>query len=95
MAFGGEGDIAFTPETDLLFHRDKMLSEHPNGMIIEAFDGLGVFALPKHLFLNRRRQFSIRQRWLQVAARMRFRIGLCAMPSAKRRSFSRSVSATT
>lgn len=41
LLFGGERDIAFGPETDLLFHRDKMLSEHPNGMVIEAFDALG------------------------------------------------------
>ncbi len=41
LLLGGEREIDFAPETDLLFHRDRMLSEHPNGMIVEAFDKLG------------------------------------------------------
>lgn len=41
LSFGGEREIAFNPATDLLFHRDRMLAEHPNGMIVEAFDALG------------------------------------------------------
>ncbi|MFT3730680.1 MAG: L-serine ammonia-lyase [Hyphomicrobium sp.] len=41
LMFAGEREIAFAPETDLLFHRDRMLSEHPNGMVVEAFDKLG------------------------------------------------------
>lgn len=41
LLFGGIREIAFSPETDLLFFRDRMLSEHPNGMTVEAFDELG------------------------------------------------------
>ncbi|MFA5958832.1 L-serine ammonia-lyase [Hyphomicrobium sp.] len=52
LSFGGVREIAFTPETDLLFHRDRMLSEHPNGMTVEAFDKLGAS-------LHRNTYFSI------------------------------------
>lgn len=41
LLFAGKREIGFKPEADLLFHYDQMLSEHPNGMIIEAFDGVG------------------------------------------------------
>jgi L-serine dehydratase len=52
LLLDGEREIAFTPETDLVFHRDEMLSEHPNGMILEAFDALGAS-------LHRNTYFSI------------------------------------
>jgi L-serine dehydratase len=52
LLFGGEREIDFNPESDLLFHRDRMLSEHPNGMIVEAFDTLGAS-------LHRNTYFSI------------------------------------
>ncbi len=29
LNLGGEREITFTPETDLIFHKDQMLSEHP------------------------------------------------------------------
>jgi L-serine dehydratase len=41
LNLGGKREIAFTPETDLIFHRDQMLSEHPNGMVLEAFSASG------------------------------------------------------
>jgi L-serine dehydratase len=41
LALAGRHEIAFAPETDLTFHKDQVLAEHPNGMIIEAFDGAG------------------------------------------------------
>ena len=52
LRLGGERDIAFAPETDLLFHKDQMLIEHPNGMTLEAFDGAGTS-------LHRNTYFSI------------------------------------
>ena len=41
MSFGGKRDIAFAPETDLVLRKDMFLPEHPNGMLLEAFDGAG------------------------------------------------------
>jgi L-serine dehydratase len=38
ILLGGTRVIAFDPLRDLVFRRDEMLSEHPNGMTIEAFD---------------------------------------------------------
>ncbi len=52
LMFGGGREITFVPERDLLFHRSEMLSEHPNGMILEAFDALGAS-------LHRNTYFSI------------------------------------
>ena len=39
LSLGGRHEITFTPETDLVLHRDQFLAEHPNGMVLEAFDG--------------------------------------------------------
>lgn len=33
--------VDFDPVEDLVFHKDKFLAEHPNGMLLEAFDGDG------------------------------------------------------
>ena len=52
LLFCGIREIAFAPETDLLFYRDQVLSGHPNGMVIEAFDRFGVS-------LHRNTYFSI------------------------------------
>jgi L-serine dehydratase len=41
LPLAGKHEIAFAPETDLEFFKDKVLAEHPNGMILEALDGLG------------------------------------------------------
>ena len=41
LLLGGKREIAFEPATDLLFYKDQMLAEHPNGMVLEAFDGAG------------------------------------------------------
>ena len=41
LPLGGRHEVGFAPETDLLFYKDQFLAEHPNGMIIEAFDGAG------------------------------------------------------
>jgi L-serine dehydratase len=41
LHLGGRHDIVFAPETDLLFHKDAFLPEHPNGMELEAFDAAG------------------------------------------------------
>jgi len=52
LPLAGHHEIAFTPETDLRFHKDQFLAEHPNGMVIEAFDDDG-------LSLHRNAYFSI------------------------------------
>ena len=52
LALGGRHEIDFAPETDLVLHRDQFLAEHPNGMILEAFDGAGTS-------LHRNAYFSI------------------------------------
>jgi L-serine dehydratase len=41
LSLGGRHEIAFAPETDLVFLKDQFLPEHPNGMMLEAFDGAG------------------------------------------------------
>lgn len=41
LKFGGGREIAFVPATDLVFHKDKFLSEHPNGMSFEVFGANG------------------------------------------------------
>ena len=41
ILFGGTRAISFTPETDLVLRKDQFLAEHPNGMLLEAFDGAG------------------------------------------------------
>ncbi|MFA5951970.1 MAG: L-serine ammonia-lyase [Hyphomicrobium sp.] len=41
LLLAGRRQIAFSPDTDLTFHKDKVLAEHPNGMTIEAFDENG------------------------------------------------------
>ena len=41
MSLGGERDIAFDTQTDLVLRKDQFLAEHPNGMLVEAFDGTG------------------------------------------------------
>ncbi len=41
MLLAGTRDIAFTPETDLILRKDQFLAEHPNGMLVEAFDAAG------------------------------------------------------
>jgi L-serine dehydratase len=41
LALRGRHEIAFAPELDLLFHKDQFLPEHPNGMVLEAFDSAG------------------------------------------------------
>lgn len=33
--------IAFDPQSDLVFHKDQFLTEHPNGMALAAFDAAG------------------------------------------------------
>jgi L-serine dehydratase len=41
LLLGGRHEVAFTPATDLQFHKEQFLAEHPNGMMIEAFDAAG------------------------------------------------------
>lgn len=41
MQLAGNREIAFSPETDLVLRKDQFLPEHPNGMLLEAFDGAG------------------------------------------------------
>ena len=41
LMLGGTREISFTPQTDLVLRKDQFLSEHPNGMLLEAFDSLG------------------------------------------------------
>ncbi|WP_085314841.1 L-serine ammonia-lyase [Derxia lacustris] len=38
LRLGGWHEIDFDPDTDLLFHKKESLPEHPNGMVLEAFD---------------------------------------------------------
>ncbi|WP_028310559.1 L-serine ammonia-lyase [Derxia gummosa] len=38
LRLGGWHVIDFDPATDLLFHKKETLPEHPNGMVLEAFD---------------------------------------------------------
>jgi L-serine dehydratase len=52
LVLAGRHEIAFAPETDLTFHKDQVLAEHPNGMILEAFDAEGTS-------LHRNAYFSI------------------------------------
>jgi len=42
LKLGGRRDIAFVPATDLILRKDMFLTEHPNGMLLEAFDSNGV-----------------------------------------------------
>jgi L-serine dehydratase len=41
LQLGGDHEIEFAPDRDLLFIKDTFLPEHPNGMVLEAFDGNG------------------------------------------------------
>jgi len=41
LALAGGPDIAFRPDTDLVFHRRKSLPYHPNGMTLCALDETG------------------------------------------------------
>ncbi len=41
LPLGGRHQIRFAPATDLVMHKMEFLSEHPNGMVFEAFDGAG------------------------------------------------------
>jgi L-serine dehydratase len=41
LPLGGTRDIAFAPPSDLVLRKDQFLAEHPNGMLLEAFDGPG------------------------------------------------------
>ncbi|MGE0024951.1 MAG: serine dehydratase beta chain, partial [Hyphomicrobium sp.] len=41
LKLGGQREIAFAPETDLVLNKAEFLPEHPNGMIVEAFDEAG------------------------------------------------------
>lgn len=41
LLLGGRHEIEFSPETDIVMHKSEFLPEHPNGMVLEAFDGLG------------------------------------------------------
>jgi L-serine dehydratase len=50
LLLGGKREIAFAPETDLLFYKDQMLAEHPNGMVLEAFDGAGTLLFSNTYF---------------------------------------------
>lgn len=42
LELGGGPAVAFDPAEDLQFHKDQFLAEHPNGMLLEAFDVEGV-----------------------------------------------------
>ncbi len=42
LRLGGEHEIAFAPEADLQYHKGEFLPEHPNGLVLEAFDSSGV-----------------------------------------------------
>ena len=50
ILFGGTRDIVFTPETDLVLRKDQFLAEHPNGMLLEAFDGAGALVYSNAYF---------------------------------------------
>ena len=41
LPLGGSREIPFDAVTDLLYFKDQVLAEHPNGMILEAFDAEG------------------------------------------------------
>jgi len=41
LFLGGRHEIDFDPATDLMMHKAESLPEHPNGMMLEAFDGAG------------------------------------------------------
>ena len=41
LRLGGRHDIAFACETDLIFYKDQFLPEHPNGLVLEAFNSAG------------------------------------------------------
>jgi L-serine dehydratase len=41
LLLGGRHEIDFDPATDLEMHKAESLPEHPNGMMLEAFDGAG------------------------------------------------------
>jgi L-serine dehydratase len=42
LELGNGPVVAFDPAADLEFHKDQFLAEHPNGMLLEAFDSEGV-----------------------------------------------------
>jgi L-serine dehydratase len=41
LLLGGRHEIDFDPAIDLEMHKAESLPEHPNGMMLEAFDGAG------------------------------------------------------
>src|SRR5262245_56703420 len=41
LLLGGRHEIDFDPAADLEMHKTESLPEHPNGMMLEAFDGAG------------------------------------------------------
>ncbi len=41
LPLGGRHEVDFDPATDLEMHKSEFLPEHPNGMVLEAFDGDG------------------------------------------------------
>jgi L-serine dehydratase len=58
LSLGGRHPIAFQPETDLVLIKSEFLPEHPNGMVLEAFDDAD--ALLHSNMLDRRRRHGPR-----------------------------------
>ena len=51
LMLGGRHAITFVPDADLVMHKTEFLSEHPNGMVLEAFDGSGT-SLHKNAYFS-------------------------------------------
>jgi L-serine dehydratase len=41
LSLAGGRELPFDPGRDLLLHKTEFLPDHPNGIVLEAFDGLG------------------------------------------------------
>jgi L-serine dehydratase len=50
LQFGGAHEIAFSCDTDLLWHKRKSLPQHPNGMRLSAWDATGGLLLEREYF---------------------------------------------
>jgi L-serine dehydratase len=51
LILGGRHAITFVPDADLIMHKTEFLAEHPNGMVLEAFDGAGT-SLHKNAYFS-------------------------------------------
>ena len=51
LLLGGRHEITFVADADLVLHKTEFLAEHPNGMVLEAFDGAGA-SLHKNAYFS-------------------------------------------